>query len=206
MEIIPIFPVTVSRSSIPTGKEFKELRKKVYELKNNVGNLGSVDSYILEDPQFSTVKKGLEERVNEHLREVYNPATYDVEDPLSLYITQSWVNITKESEFHHRHSHPNSVLSGVVYLQVAPTDSIRFFKPYKDLIIDFDREVYDLLNSSNWVFSGFEAGDLMVFPSTLEHEVPDRVNQASEDRISLAFNTFFKGEVGNTDMYTKLSL
>jgi hypothetical protein len=32
------------------------------------------------------------------------------------YITQSWANYTKKNQYHHTHEHPNSFISGVLYI------------------------------------------------------------------------------------------
>jgi hypothetical protein len=37
------------------------------------------------------------------------------------FVTQSWLNWTKPGQWHHKHSHPNSLYSGVLYLDVEMT-------------------------------------------------------------------------------------
>jgi hypothetical protein len=32
------------------------------------------------------------------------------------YITQSWLNYTETNQYHHKHEHPNSLVSGVFYV------------------------------------------------------------------------------------------
>ena len=36
---------------------------------------------------------------------------------IHLKITQSWINFTKKGEYHHPHAHPNSLISGVFYVE-----------------------------------------------------------------------------------------
>ena len=44
------------------------------------------------------------------------------------YITQSWLNYTRANQFHHRHEHPNSFVSGVLYINAdKATDRINFY-------------------------------------------------------------------------------
>ena len=50
-------------------------------------------------------------------------------DRTSFYITQSWLNYTNEKQVHYPHSHPNSIISGVYYINANPKfDYIRFKK------------------------------------------------------------------------------
>jgi hypothetical protein len=46
---------------------------------------------------------------------------------IELYITQSWLNYTEENQYHHRHEHPNSVVSGVLYFDSDKKDMIKYF-------------------------------------------------------------------------------
>ena len=47
-------------------------------------------------------------------------------------------------------------------------------------------------------------GELILFPSNLQHSVP--ANQSDEDRISLSFNTWIKGDIGDKEKLTYLPL
>ena len=47
-------------------------------------------------------------------------------------------------------------------------------------------------------------GELILFPSNLSHSVP--INQSDEERISLSFNTWPKGNMGDIKSLTYLPL
>jgi len=47
-------------------------------------------------------------------------------------------------------------------------------------------------------------GELILFPSNIQHSVP--VNQSDEERISLSFNTWIKGNMGKEKMLTYIPL
>jgi ectoine hydroxylase-related dioxygenase (phytanoyl-CoA dioxygenase family) len=49
-----------------------------------------------------------------------------------------------------------------------------------------------------------QAGDLILFNSMLDHGV-DQITDDKHVRISLAFNTWFVGEIGSKEALTKLS-
>jgi predicted 2-oxoglutarate/Fe(II)-dependent dioxygenase YbiX len=49
-----------------------------------------------------------------------------------------------------------------------------------------------------------ETGDLILFPSNFTHEVPQ--TKSNETRISIAFNTFIRGYIGDEQSSTALYL
>ena len=59
------------------------------------------------------------------------------------------------------------------------------------------------LNSESWWFE-VGSGDLVLFPSNLEHMVETKVG--NETRVSIAFNTFLKGHIGVDESLTGLQL
>ena len=62
---------------------------------------------------------------------------------------------------------------------------------------------YNHFNSHNFSLA-MNKGELILFPSNLQHSVP--YNQSDEERISLSFNTWSKGSLGNIDSLTYLPL
>ena len=50
-----------------------------------------------------------------------------------------------------------------------------------------------------------QSGDLVLFQSYLEHGV-EKIMDDNHTRVSLAFNTWFKGELGSEQGLTKLVL
>ena len=56
------------------------------------------------------IKKFLNQCCKDYLDKIICP-----KNDIDLYITQSWLNYTKENQYHHKHEHPNSVISGVLY-------------------------------------------------------------------------------------------
>lgn len=161
----------------------------------NVGNVTSNNNYILEEPELADLKKVITEIINTYIKKVYKP-----KNPAEAFITQSWLNYTKKGEFHHKHEHPNSFISGVLYIHTDSTkDKITFHRSgYKQLQLATD--TYDIYNSDSWWFN-VKTGGVVVFPSSLTHHVEDVV--ADETRISLAFNTFIKGTLGDNHSLTE---
>lgn len=161
----------------------------------NVGNVTSNNNYILEEPEFADLKKIVTEHLNQYVKRIYKPKY-----PVEVFVTQSWLNYTKKGEFHHKHEHPNSFLSGVLYIQTDSTkDKITFHRSgYKQL--QLTPESFDIYNSDSWWFN-VKTGGIVLFPSSLTHHVEDVV--AEETRISLAFNSFAKGTFGDNRSLTE---
>ena len=162
----------------------------------NQGNTTSLNNYILNEPEFADLKNIVQKHIEHYVSKVYKPK-YDVKP----YITQSWLNWTKPGEYHHTHEHPNSFVSGVLYIHADPAeDKIKFHaKGYQQINLETDN--YDVFNSRSWWFA-VKTGGIVIFPSSLTHNV-EQVT-AGETRISLAFNTFLKGTIGDNRMLTEL--
>lgn len=164
----------------------------------NEGNTTSKDRKILHNSKLKDLSSFIQVSVDQYFDEVYKPK-YDV----SLYITQSWLNYSEPGQYHHKHTHPNSLVSGVFYVNAKPEfDKIYFSnEPYQQLKVE-SRE-FNRWNSSTWWFP-IETSLLVLFPSSLPHFV--ETVSSDETRISIAFNTFLKGYLGNDDRLTGLHL
>jgi uncharacterized protein (TIGR02466 family) len=163
----------------------------------NMGNLRSESGYIFEYPLFAELKKTINEHIKEYVNIVYPNSN------LNVYITQSWANYTEPNEYHHKHSHPNSFISGVFYVNaIKNEDMIKF---YKDLppAFQINHKQSNNYNSQD-VAILVETGDLVLFPSNFQHNVP--LTTSKETRISIAFNTFIKGNIGDENASTALYL
>lgn len=163
----------------------------------NAGNLRSESGYIFEYPLFAELKKTINEHIKEYVNIVYPNSNLDV------YITQSWANYTEPNEYHHKHSHPNSFISGVFYVNaIKNEDMIKFYKdlPFTYQINHNQPNNYNSVDVAIFV----ESGDLVLFPSNFQHNVPPTTSK--ETRISISFNTFIKGNLGDETSSTALYL
>lgn len=163
----------------------------------NYQNWISTSQEVLSDPAYEKLLEGISAGISEYFYGIMG-ARQDVE----LFVTESWFNKTEKGQTHHRHWHPNSLLSGVVYLQSeGDTGRIKFITSQYDTI-EYNINEANLYNSRSWTVTP-EAGSMIVFPSNVEHMVEEY--QGDTPRISLAFNTFVRGNI-NTDPLTKLIL
>jgi uncharacterized protein (TIGR02466 family) len=177
-------------------KEFDKHYKK--QSKSNEGNLVGVDSYILNKKPLQKLKKEISIRVQDYFDRVIRPS-----NKVKPYITQSWLNWTSNKQFHHTHEHPNSVVSGVLYINSNEQhDKIKFFKNKYNQISFMHKEL-NLFNCGTWFFP-VHTGMLLLFPSSLTHRVDFK--EGDNLRTSLAFNTFVKGAIGSDEELTELFL
>lgn len=163
----------------------------------NMGNLRSESGYIFEYPLFTELQKTIDEHIKEYVNIIYPNSN------LNVYITQSWANYTDPNQYHHKHSHPNSFISGVFYVNAIKNEDI--IKFYKDLpfIYQINHNQPNNYNSGD-VAILVETNDLVLFPSNFQHNVPPTISK--ETRISISFNTFIKGNLGDEDSSTALYL
>ena len=167
--------------------------------KENLGNTRTIDSYILNNIELLEIKKFIEISLDNYIDETYRP-----KNSIKFKITQSWCNFTSTNEFHHRHTHQNSIVSGVLYIKADRLlDKIYFFNNHYKTF-DIPGRDFNQYNSSSWWYD-VEPGKLILFPSYLEHMV--EIRPLSDDtRISLSFNSFITGDLGVEENLTSLSL
>lgn len=199
MIIENIFPTPVSFFDF--GRDFTETEMsfiKATPLKANTGNKSSVNTKMLDAPELADIKDFINRSVQEYFHTIYSPA-----NDIQLYTTQSWLNVTQPGEYHHKHRHHNSFVSGVLYIHAEKDiDKITFFKPDASNFW-VKNGAWNVYNSESWYFP-VKTGELVIFPSTLEHMVT--ITESQDPRISLAFNTFFRGDMGDEDNLTRLIL
>jgi len=199
--ISSIFPTPIYMSKLNrtlTPLELKFVNKSKKDIYKNEGNVTSNDNYILNKKPFIKIKKELDKRIHDYFNKVLLTT-----DNVVPYITQSWLNFTEKNQYHHKHKHPNSLVSGVFYINChKELDKIKFFKDgYK--MIKPEIKDWNLWNSESWWFP-VKTGDIILFPSSLTHMVENK--EGDNTRISLAFNVFIKGTIGNNKSLTELIL
>mgnify|MGYP001284729939 CR=1 FL=1 len=159
-------------------------------------------SFLLKDTRLSRVRNFLDERMKNYTENVV-----EIEDKFIL--TNSWSTITKKGEQHHVHNHPNSIFSLVFYVSSEGKKS-------GNLVFEFDPcrleerwhfnfrvKKYNQFNSNTWEWE-VETGDLVIFPSWMQHKT--RENIADNDRIIIGANYFVNGTLGTTKNVDKIGI
>jgi uncharacterized protein (TIGR02466 family) len=196
-----LFPTPIYFSKLNRNLSKKELtfiEKTKLNTYKNEGNTTSNDTYILNNEIFKNLKKELDLTIKDYFNKIICPL-----DNIVPYITQSWLNYTETEQFHHKHKHPNSLVSGVFYINSDEKfDKITFFND-KQNIIQPEIKNWNIWNATSWWFP-VKTKDVILFPSSLIHMVETK--KGNNTRISLAFNVFIKGTIGNNKKLTELKL
>jgi hypothetical protein len=163
----------------------------------NVKNKISEDLRVLDSSEsLLELKKICEEQATWFFKfDYYN--SFD-----QLVVTTSWFNHTMKDQYHHKHSHPFSVLSGIIYLDDNPENlNLNFWRKGKNIPYAENNGVdriglTGLFNINKTPIQSNLKNHLILFTSNTYHDV-SKVKDEKKARRSLAFNTFFKGIVGN---------
>lgn len=199
MNLINLFPTAIGSFHLDREITAEEMDFMLNQPQhNNTGNTTSEDKNILAHEKMADIQEFVQQSVDRYFQEIFRPK-FDVK----LRLTQTWLNYSEPGQFHHKHAHPNSLISGCFYPQAnKELDKIFFFnEPYKR--IDIHTEDFNPYNSSSW-WLPVGTGDLLIFPSSLTHMVENV--KAEKTRVSLAFNTFPVGYIGNDNSLTGLHL
>ena len=204
VKLHPLFPIPVYNIKRELELDTAEEKDIVDIIKEGMGrndsNSSTENTYIFKT-KLKALKQFCEKHIINYIIEIINP-----EKELDLYITQSWLNITKPGEYHHVHSHPNSIVSGVFYISTVEDDQLSFGDPNTKVKeqIKLEQKEYNMWNSASWNVP-VDNNTLLLFPSWLNHQV--KLNpKATTDRISISFNTFTKGRFGSNEQSNELIL
>ena len=199
MNIIDFFPIPIGIVELDkklTDDELKFFKNHENDTVVNIGgNLTSKKRNVLEDENLHSLKNALTTQINKYFKEVFEPETN-----IELFITQSWLNFNRGGDSHHIHTHTNSLLSGVFYIDVDVCQDDKIcFENENNLLgtIEIFSDKRTKWNTKEWVCPVIK-NQLIIFPSKIKHGVPQRPHTQKDVRISLAFNTWFKGEVGGS--------
>jgi uncharacterized protein (TIGR02466 family) len=152
----------------------------------------SNDLKLFERPDFESLKFYLLEQIH-----VYTQQILKISTEYNFYITTSWANKHNTSDFSQEHDHANSLISGIVCVDVdKDSGNIIFYNPQQNmgLSLQFDFAEYNEFNSNKLEINPI-VGDLFLFPSSLKHSVSK--NLSNIDRYTLAFNVFAHGKFGS---------
>ena len=109
----------------------------------------------------------------------------------SLYVSSLWINAQLQQQNHQAHTHPNSLYSGVIYLQV-PEHSQR-------IVFTDPRPQAQVLRPRGAITNlGFQprAGLWYMWPSWLQHHTASTTaTELAEPRISISYNIMLRDTI-----------
>jgi uncharacterized protein (TIGR02466 family) len=192
MNKLPIVKIPLGQQADPQLlKHIDHLNYRFVAVNNNY----LTENYnLLEDPAFSAVKDSITKALDDYCDSVCGMSQ-------RLRITQSWIARTQLGGAHGLHNHPNSLFSGVYYISCAEHSPLNF-RFENALFRDFKFRVdYTTQTEYNQTAVSVRptVGDLVIFPSWVEHSVES--NPGPQERISLSFNTWLCGNLGEQNFF-----
>jgi hypothetical protein len=193
---VPLYEFTADEQL--TNKTLELAQHQIYS--SNANNKFNVKEPIKSKELITWFNRCLEEIKND----LYKDVSFDIK------VTDAWFNKSSYSEKHHLHSHPNSVLSGVFYLTTHERKAkTKFYFPNPFYYIDFSNLLCSTetsITSEKSLVTEVQpvAGKLIIFPSNIKHNVD--VNVTTENRYTIAFNSFFSGIIGRKEESTMLNI
>lgn len=188
-----IFNVPIYHGKLVNGKrhaEFlrdvsKDIKKEVEDMTDvpwncNVWTTYSYDNQLFKRPAFHSVAKDVVDTVRRYA--VDRGFKFDPEE---IVMQHMFMNIQEKYQYQEYHDHRECLISGVFYIDVPDEENMEIILKtplkanYDDLFFNSDdtQEVYKIKP---------EKGDLILFPSWLDHGV--RAHLTDTKRINVAMN------------------
>jgi len=128
--------------------------QNIANIESDLGNAKTKCTTILERSELLNIKSFCLSSLNKYINDVY--------------ITESWLNFTMPSEEYQSHNHPNSLITGILYINASTKVHTIVFPEVEETI-------------------SVGRGDLLLFPSHLLYYEPKNIG--NDLKISLTFNT-----------------
>jgi uncharacterized protein (TIGR02466 family) len=138
-------------------------------------------------PKRASVFGDLKRKLDRHAAAYADALGFDL-GSRRLKLDSLWVNVLTGGGAHSGHIHPNSVLSGTVYVEVPDgSGALRLEDPRLPLMMAAPQRRSDAPEAQRrFVYLQPQAGMVLIWESWLRHEVMP--NAARTPRISLSFN------------------
>jgi hypothetical protein len=186
MDIIPLFPIALGKvTNFINEKERIQLIKSVKDTKHVKHEEIRGDGVSTFDNKTPVINRGILNRLQEQCNEYARK--YGIKDNLKL--TNVWSNIQNSRSVLDEHCHPQSILSGALYLNVDDSCAITFHNPNPFIYFTSFPERTGF--SYEWYRYVINNGDLVLFPSWLRHGNGNEVNMMN-DRMVISFNTEYE--------------
>lgn len=195
--VLQLFPIPIYAGVLESlTQDLKQfIKDQEFELMHSGKGYYTVNHEFLSIPELKIVKEEVDTHVETYVRKVLK-----VHESQKFYMTTSWALKHEPGNFAGSHSHTNSLISGVFYLnQNEKFGELTFEKTFDNVFtrtIDLSYTEFNTINSGKWSLQP-SANMIVLFPSTLVHSVSE--NLADENRYSVAFNYFVKGEFGRKE-------
>ena len=162
----------------------KQLEEKTHLSipKNGISNHG-VDYSFIDDVETNV---NLPTSIKSRLKEAFNLYANNVGYP-EIKLSNSWINFQYPDSELIKHTHPNSIISAALYLNVDDDSSkIYLYNPNPYVLVTH----YKKTTNYSYQFQWFKpvTGDLILFPSWMSHGSNGEKNRSSE-RVVISINS-----------------
>ena len=193
--VIPLggFPLYVVETENVLTEKQKQIIFNTLDFKSSISSvcISTTDS-ILDHEELSDLKTFFKKHLD-----IYTSEILQLES--NFEITDSWTARTPTNGSHHKHNHPNSIFSGVYYVNADAGNLVLEFDPSYTKHFRFNYKVkeYNIYNSNAWDIH-IKPGLLVLFPSYLQHYT--RQNSGVDNRMVVGFNSFLCDDlIGHTE-------
>jgi len=196
--LIPLFGIPLYQAMIEPGitdEEIKFIKNTQYERFAADNGYGSVDKFILEQPELQNLRQKLKASCEHYLHE-----TLDLDDQQTTFeITNSWSVKHLKGDEGGAHTHAGSMFSAVFYVDAENNSGEIVFHKEKTnynimtptVSVPYKNKNFNVFNSEAFAIPPMK-NMLVIFPSHLSHSV--NPNQNDSERYCIAFNLFAFGE------------
>ena len=126
--------------------------------------------------------KGLDKKILKYSKEYSTRSGFDVVGEIG----NSWINVEGKDSSLKKHSHPNSILSGVIFVRCNhQSRPLYFYNP--NPFVSYTKVRYPKDCTYEWFRFLPQQGDMLIFPSCLRHGSDEEKN-LSEGRTAISFN------------------
>lgn len=186
-------PIYINNVKINSRDKKNLINTKYERLKSNIGSV-TPDSYVLNHKKNINIKKIILNSLNDYL---YN--YLKIKKNTKFKMLNSWIMKLGKNDWAVNHTHDNSFISGVLYLKTSKNSGNLIIHRNKLLnvfpnSVKIEFEEFNEINCEYWCVEPKE-GDIIFFPSQLEHSVTK--NLTEEDRYCCSFNFYPEGVFGN---------
>ena len=167
----------------------------IYAGVSNKINIKETKYYKSKKPQIIGLQK---EKIFKPLINKIKESTLDISKnvfkitrPYTVDVVSLWLNIKAPNADHTAHTHQNTFLSGVFFLEDTQLP-LCFLRPQPLPVLPIVDE-YNEFNSNKLRHHGFK-DSIVLFPSYLYHFIS--VNEDKKSRLTLAFDIILRGNYG----------
>lgn len=176
----------------------QDILEEIKNISNTVKWTQNKHNKISEERNFVIPK--LDQWLSDCLSDVKKNFYHGLEADLVPYSV--WMTKTSPTEYHHRHCHPNAIVSGVLYFNTFENCNSTFFH-LKDPWWELQNSgFFKLIDDTNWDPKEItyevvpEEGKMIIFPAHIVHSTSPKM--VKKDRYTLVFNAFVKGKIGTS--------